>query len=386
MYNFRFNLNTEIFFGKGQVAVLGKTLKKQGCTKALLVYGHGSIKRNGLYEKIVSEFESASIPFCELGGVDPNPRISSVRKGADICRNEGVDFIIAAGAGSVIDCSKAIAAARYYNGDPWDFFIRKATIKKAVPICTVLTLAATGSEMNGGTVITNEETREKLATGSLKLKPRFSILDPENTFSVPPDQTAAGIADIMSHVFEQYFSYPDAYLQDRMAESVLKTVIKYGPLAIAEPENYEARANIMWAGTIALNGLLGAGKEGDWATHLIEHELSAKYDITHGTGLAILTPHWMRKVLDKDNCAKFCEYGRNVWSLNGSDEMDVASQAIEKTSEFFKTIRIPQKLSDLGIDSSKFEEMAESALIHSEVGRFKKLSKEEIVDIYMNSL
>lgn len=386
MDKFRFNLNTEIFFGKGQVTVLGKTLKKEGCTKALIVYGHGSIKRNGLYEKIVSELESASIPFCELGGVDPNPRISSVRKGADICRSEGVDFIIAAGAGSVIDCSKAIAAARYYNGDPWDFFIRKATIKKAVPICTVLTLAATGSEMNGGTVITNEETMEKLATGSLKLKPRFSILDPENTFSVPPDQTAAGIADIMSHVFEQYFSYPDAYLQDAMAEAVLKTVIKYGPLAIVEPQNYEARANIMWAGTIALNGLLGAGKDGDWATHLIEHELSAKYDITHGTGLAILTPHWMRKVLDSENCLKFAEYGKNVWNLNGSDDMNVAYQAIEKTAEFFKSMRIPQKLSDLGIDSSKFEEMAESALTHSKVGRFKELSKKDIIDIYINSL
>lgn len=386
MNNFWLTLPTEIFFGKGQITVLGKTLKKEGCSKALLVYGHGSIKRNGLYDDIAAELNSHGIPFVELSGIDPNPRISSVRKGAQLCREHNVDFIIAAGAGSVIDCCKAIAVARYYNGDPWDFFIRKTSVKKALPLCSILTLAATGSEMNGGTVITNEETGEKLSTGSNKMKPRFSILDPVYTFTVPRDQTAAGIADIMSHVFEQYFSYPDAYLLDRMSEAVLKTVIKYGPVAIKDPADYEARANIMWAGTIGLNGLLGCAKDGDWATHLIEHEISAKYDITHGTGLAILAPHWMKKVLDRENAYKFAQYGRNVWDISDDDDSSAALKAIEKTAQFFNSIGIPSKLSDLGIGSSKFEEMALSALKYSKIGRFKQLSKEDIVEIYMNAL
>jgi len=386
MNNFWLSVPTDIYFGKGQISMLGKVLSKSGIKKVLLAYGHGSIKRNGLYDDIVEELNAHSISFVELEGIDPNPRISTVREGAEICRKNGVEFIVAAGAGSVIDCCKAIAAARYYSGDPWDFFIRKASVKKTLPICTVLTLAATGSEMNGGTVITNEETKEKLSTGSMKMKPRFSILDPCYTFSVPENQTAAGIADIMSHVFEQYFSYPQSAILDYMSEAVLKTVIKYGPLAIKEPGNYEARAQIMWAGTIALNGLLGSGKDGDWATHLIEHEISAKYDITHGTGLAILTPHWMRKVLDDNNVDKFADYGKNVWGITENDVWKTANTAIDKTAQFFNSLGIPSKLTDLGINDEKFEEMAHSALKYNNIGRFKSLSKEDIIEIYRNSL
>ena len=386
MNNFWFSNPTDIYFGKGQINVLGKTLTKAGAKKVLLAYGHGSIKRNGVYNDILQELKAYSISYVELSGIDPNPRISTVRKGVEICRENDVDYIIAAGAGSVIDCCKAIAAARYYSGDPWDFFTRKTSVKKALPICTVLTLAATGSEMNGGTVITNEETKEKLSTGSMKMKPRFSILDPVYTFTVPKEQTAAGIADIMSHVFEQYFSYPESTILDHMSEAVLKTVIKYGPVAIGQPDNYEARAQIMWAGTIALNGLLGSGKEGDWATHLIEHEISAKYDITHGTGLAILTPHWMRQVLDENNARIFADYGRNVWGINDLDIWQTAQEAINKTSVFFKSLGIPSKLSELGINDEKFEEMADSALKYNNIGRFKPLSKKEIIEIYRNSL
>ena len=385
MNNFWLSLKTDIFFGKGQISVLGKNLARAGVKKVLLAYGHGSIKRNGVYDDIVRELNAANIEFVELSGIDPNPKILSVRKGAEICRKENVDFIIAAGAGSVIDCCKAIAAARYYNGDPWDFFLRKASIKKALPICTVLTLAATGSEMNAGMVISNQETSEKLSTGSMKLKPVFSILDPEYTFSVPKDQTAAGIADITSHIFEQYFSYPSFPTVDRMSEAVLKTVFHYGPIAVNKPQNYESRANIMWAGTIGLNGLLGIGKDGDWATHLIEHELSAKYDITHGIGLAILTPNWMRHVLNETNEHIFATYGRNVWNITEKNDRKAALEAIDRTSEFFRTIEIPSKLSQLGIDSSRFEEMAESALKYSKIGRFKELSKEDIVNIYRDS-
>jgi len=386
MNNFWLSLKTDIFFGKGQISVLGKNLLKAGAKKVLLAYGHGSIKKNSVYNDIVKELKDAEIEFCELSGIDPNPRISTVRKGAQICRQENVDFIIAAGAGSVIDCCKAISAARYYNGDPWDFFLRKTSIKKALPLCTVLTLAATGSEMNAGMVISNEETGEKLASGSMKLKPRFSILDPEYTFSVPKNQTAAGIADITSHIFEQYFSYPTFSTVDRMSEAILKTVFHYGPIVLDNLEDYEARANIMWAGTIGLNGLLSTGKEGDWATHLIEHELSAKYDITHGIGLAILTPHWMKHVLDDSNEKIFAAYGRNVWNIQEKNDRKAALKAIENTADFFNSIGVPNSLSQLGIDSSRFEEMAESALKYNKIGRFKELSKEDIVKIYTESL
>ncbi len=377
---------TEIFFGRNQIEVLSKQLKKDGVKSVLLAYGHGSIKRSGLYDKIVSILNENSVKITELAGIDPNPRITSVAKGAELCRENKVDLIIAAGAGSVIDCCKAIAAARYYSGDPWDFFIRKTSVKKALPICAILTLAATGSEMNGGCVLTNEETQEKLPMGSVRLKPKFSILDPTYTFTLPKNQTVAGIADITSHVFEQYFSYPEAALQDYMSEAVLKTVIENAPIVLEEPENYDARANIMWAGTVALNGLLELGKDGDWATHMIEHELSAKYDITHGVGLAILTPSWMKKVLDSRNCSKFAKYGRNVWGITEKDDMKAALEAIEKTADFFKSLGLPQKLSEIGIDDSKFEEMAASALKNSRIGTFKELNKEDIVEIYRMSL
>ena len=386
MNNFWLNMPTEIFFGRNQIEVLGKKLKKENVKSVLLAYGKQSIKKSGLYDKIVAQLTENSIKITELPGIDPNPRISSVEKGAALCRENNVDFIVAAGAGSVIDCCKAIAAARYYNGDPWDFFIRKTSVKKALPLCAVLTLAATGSEMNGGCVLTNEKTLEKLPMGSIRLKPRFSILDPVYTFTLPKNQTAAGIADMTSHVFEQYFSYPDAALQDYMSEAVLKTIIENAPVVLAEPENYEARANIMWAGTVALNGLLELGKEGDWATHLIEHELSAKYDITHGVGLAILTPNWMKHVLDEKNCAKFAKYGRNVWGVAEKDNMKAALHAIEKTREFFNSLGLPQTLSEIGIDSSRFEEMAQSALKNSRIGTFKDLSEKDITEIYRMSL
>ncbi len=386
MRNFWLNMPTEIFFGRNQIEVLSKQLKKEGVKSVLLAYGHGSIKRSGLYDKIVSILNESSVKITELPGIDPNPRITSVAKGAELCRENKVDLIIAAGAGSVIDCCKAIAAARYYNGDPWDFFIRKTSVKKALPICAILTLAATGSEMNGGCVLTNEKTQEKLPMGSVRLKPKFSILDPTYTFTLPKNQTVAGIADITSHVFEQYFSYPEAALQDYMSEAVLKTVIENAPIVLEEPENYDARANIMWAGTVALNGLLELGKDGDWATHMIEHELSAKYDITHGVGLAILTPSWMKKVIDKENCAKFAKYGRNVWGITEKDDMKAGLKAIEKTAEFFKSLGLPQKLSEIGIDDSKFEEMAASALKNSRIGTFKELNKKDIVEIYRMSL
>lgn len=387
MLNFNYSIPTNIYFGKGKMDSLPKLIKQYG-SKILLTYGGGSIKSNGIYDKVVNLLKENNIEYFELGGVDPNPRITTVRVGIKICKENNVDFILALGGGSVIDCSKTIAAGCYYDGDPWDFFVGKARIKNALPLGTVVTLAATGSEMNGNAVISNTETEEKLLTYGEALKPKFSILDPVNTFTVPKTQTAAGTADIMSHIFEQYFSTTEgAYIQDRMAEALLKTCIKYGPIAIKEPENYEARANLMWASTLALNNLLTYGKVTDWATHGMEHELSAIYDITHGVGLAILTPNWMTYVLDDTTLEKFVEYGVNVWDIDRAKEkLLIAKEAIEKTKEFLISLGIPSTLTEVGIGEDKLREMAVKATKRGPQGNFKKLYEEDVLKIYLSSL
>lgn len=387
MLNFNYSIPTNIYFGKGKMDSLPKLIKQYG-SKILLTYGGGSIKSNGIYDKVVNLLKENNIEYFELGGVDPNPRVTTVREGIKICKENNVDFILALGGGSVIDCSKTIAAGCYYDGDAWDFFIGKARIKNALPLGTVVTLAATGSEMNGNAVISNVDTQEKLGTYGEALKPKFSILDPVNTFTVPRTQTAAGTADIMSHIFEQYFSSTEGtYVQDRMAEALLKTCIKYGPMAVEEPENYEARANLMWASTLALNGLLTYGKITDWATHGMEHELSAIYDITHGVGLAILTPNWMSYVLDDTTLEKFVEYGVNVWDIDRTKEkLLIAKEAIEKTKEFFISLGIPSTLTEVGIGEDKLSEMAVKATKRGPQGNFKKLFEEDVLKIYLSSL
>ncbi|MCK9225229.1 MAG: iron-containing alcohol dehydrogenase [Candidatus Muirbacterium halophilum] len=388
MKNFKFSAKTDIFFGKGEIKVLGNQLKKNGAKNILLTYGKNSIKKSGLYDNVIEILKEKNINFFELSGIDPNPRITSVRAGIKICKENNIDFILAVGAGSVIDCSKAIASGSLYDGDPWDFAIGKAHAKKALPVACILTLAATGSEMNSGAVITNDDTKEKLPIHAECAKPVFSILDPEYTFSVPKYQTAAGCVDIMSHVFEQYFSpSSNAYVTDMLCEGILKTIVKYGPVAYEQPENYIARANIMWAGTIGLNGLLSCGKMTDWASHLIEHEVSAIYDLTHGAGLAIITPAWMRHVLDNYNSYKFCEIGKNVFGLTGNDGIDLANRSIDKIEEFFKKLNMPVRLCEADIDNSRIEEMAEK--INSrfgKIGGFKQLDKNDVLAILNSCL
>ena len=389
MLNFNYSIPTKIFFGKGKVEVLGEQIKKYG-SKVLLTYGGGSIKKNGIYDEIVNILKNQDIEFWELGGIEPNPRIDSVREGIRICRENGIDFILPVGGGSTIDCSKVIAAGYYYEGDPWDLVIKKAKIEKALPIGAVLTLAATGSEMDAGAVITNLETKQKLGVNHPSMAPKFSILDPTYTFTVPKKQIAAGIADIMSHTFENYFTLNDgAYLQNRLAEGILKTCINYGKLAIDEPENYEARANIMWASSLAINGILSYGKETVWSVHAMEHELSAYYDITHGIGLAILTPYWMKYVLDDERVEKFVEYGVNVWGIDkNKDSYIIAEEAIEMTKEFFKSLGIPMTLREVGIGEENLENMAKAAIDHKGgvVGNFKSLYYEDVLAIYKSSL
>ena len=378
MLNFDYLIPTEILFGKDQIDNLESKIKNY--KRILFTWGGGSIKKNGIYEKVINTLKNKT--YFELSGIKPNPRLSSVKKGITICEENNVDFILAAGGGSVIDCSKAIAAGIYYPDDVWYLFMRKATVEKALPIGTILTLAATASEINASAVINNEETQQKLAITSNLLKPKFSILDPTYTMTVPRRHTAAGIVDIMSHVFEQYFdTTKGAYLQDRLAEGILKTCIKYGPIVLENPNDYEARANIMWAGSLALSGLLSYGKKGDFTTHKIEHEVSAIYDLTHGIGMAILFPNWMKYVMN-ENIDKFVEFAHNVWGIpHTGEKTDIANSGIQKSRDFFSSLEMPKTFSQVNINNEKFEEMATKAVYFGEIGSFKKLRKEDVLEI-----
>ncbi len=390
MKNFDCHIPTKIFFGENQIQVLGDEIKKYG-SRVLLVYGGGSIKRTGVYDIVTKILKESGIEFWELGGVEPNPRITTVEKGIKIARENNIDFILPVGGGSTIDCSKVIAAGYFYDGETWDLVIGKAQVEKVLPIGAVLTLSATGSEMDSGAVISNMETNQKLGVGHPDMAPKFSILDPTYTFTVPAKQTAAGTADIMSHTFEAYFSgVKGAFLQDRLAEGLLKSCIKYGPIALEKPDDYEARANLMWASSLAINGLLEFGKGTNrWSVHPIQHELSAYYDITHGVGLAILTPNWMEHVLDDENLYKFVEYGVNVWGIDESKEKhEIAREAISKTREFFKCLGIPGTLREIGIKEEDLEKMATSAVENNggSVGTYKPLSYEDVLSIYKASM
>lgn len=382
MNNFTFHIPTDIRFGKGQIDVLPDELKKYG-KKILLVYGGGSIKKTGLYDKVMELLKDFEV--YELSGIEPNPKLSSVRKGVEICKEKDIDAILAVGGGSCIDASKHISCGAFYDGDPWDLMLDRSKMTKALPLAVVLTICATGSEMNSGAVISNEETNEKLEINGPILYPVLSICDPQYLYTLPKKQTAAGTADIISHVLEQYFQPNDeAFITDRLSEAVLKTCFKYGVVALDEPQNYEARSNLMWASTVGLNHLLTVGKGGAWSVHPIEHELSAFYDITHGDGLAILTPAWMRYVLDDTTVDRFAMYAENVFGITDSDKYVAANKGINKTEEYFKLLGLPSKLSDVGIGSEKFEEMAKEAVRTSGVSTrsYYHLDVGDIVKIF----
>ncbi|MBE6421844.1 iron-containing alcohol dehydrogenase [Succinivibrio dextrinosolvens] len=357
MFNFDLYLPTRLVFGKGRIDELPDLTRSYG-SKILLTYGGGSIKRSGIYDKIKELYKGAEI--FELSGIEPNPKITSIRKGVEIAKKEKVDFILAVGGGSVLDASKNIAAGAFYDGDPWDLVLDSSKIGRTLPLFSVLTLSATGSEYDNSGVISNEDTHEKMPIFG-NLWPVASICDPTYTFSVPANQTAAGAADIMSHTFESYIVNQGNTLTDGICEAMLRTVIKNAPIAITEPENYEARAELMMASSFGCCGLLNIGRESSpWVCHGLEHELSAFYDITHGVGLAILTPVWMRYSLNEKTAPRFANYGVNVFGLNPKDDvMTNAGKAIDLTAEFFKKIGLPSKLSEIGIDDTHFEEMAD---------------------------
>ncbi|WP_053367560.1 iron-containing alcohol dehydrogenase [Bacillus sp. FJAT-27245] len=388
MDNFTFYNPVRLIFGKGQLAELKNEVPKYG-KKVLLVYGGGSIKRNGLYDQVIMLLNEAGAEVFELAGVEPNPRVSTARKGIEICKTEGIELLLAVGGGSVIDCTKLIAAGAMYEGDAWDIVVKKAEVNDALPFGTVLTLAATGSEMNAGSVITNWETNEKYGWGAPPYSmPKFSILDPVHTFTVPKDQTIYGIVDMMSHTFEHYFHKAgNTPYQDRMCESLLQTVMEIAPKAVEDLENYEYRETLLYCGTMALNGIINMGFRGDWATHNIEHAVSAVYDIPHGGGLAILFPNWMKHNLKTDP-ARFRQLAVRVFGVDPSGKTDEEAglEGIEKLREFWSSIGAPARLADYGIDDSKVELMADKAMANGEFGGYVTLNKEDVLAILRASL
>lgn len=381
MENFIYDIPTKIYFGKGQIEVLKEVISEYG-KRVLLVYGGGSIKQNGIYNKVISLLEDKEIEIYELSGVEPNPRIETVRKGVDFCRKHKIDVVLAIGGGSSIDCAKVISAGADYDGDAWDLVKNPSLIKKALPLIAILTIAATGSEMDHIAVISNLETKEKIGTRHPLMRPKASIMDPTYTFSVSPYQCASGTSDIMSHIMESYFSKTEAFLQDRVAEALLRTCIHYGVKALEDPNDYEARANLMWASSWAINDFLKLGKPVQWCVHPIEHQLSAVYDITHGVGLAILTPHWMEYVLNDQNVEKFAQFAHNVWDVKEKNHYSMAKEGIQKLKDYYQSLHLQTRLRDVGvIDQSQFEEMAEKAEVQIK-GSYEPLSKDDIVNIY----
>lgn len=384
MQNFIFQNDTKIVFGQNVVRDLGLEVGKVS-RKVLIVYGGNSCKVNGSFEQAKLSLEEHGIDIVELGGVKPNPRISTVRKGVKLCKENGVGAIVAVGGGSVIDCAKIIAIGAKTGKDPWVFLEGKDSAHDGLPLFTILTLAATGSEMNNGAVITNEDTNEKFGYGCQFMQPKVSFLDPTYTFSVNKWQTAAGTADIMSHIMEQYFGdIKGSFVQDSLAEGLLKTCIKFGPIAIDNPEEYEARANLMWASSLALNELLSAGHSFPWVVHPIEHPVSGYYDITHGAGLACLTPCYFRYVLNEKNASRFATFAKNVFEIKDEDsEMNLAIKGIDALEKFFISLGLPKRLRDLKVKDDKFEEMAKQAYPRIQIiGCFAELSINDIVNIY----
>ncbi|MCI8327658.1 MAG: iron-containing alcohol dehydrogenase [Lachnospiraceae bacterium] len=390
MNNFIYEIPTKVYFGEKQLQKnLSEEVKKCG-SKVLLVYGGGSIKKNGLYQEIMEELEDPEIEVYEFSGIEPNPRHTAVNEAVAICKEKDIDVILAVGGGSVIDSCKATAAGKYYDGDIWDFAEKKAEIKKALPIIAILTLASTGSEMYTNSVISNLDLHEKKGIKSTLLRPKVSFLDPTLTYSVNQYQTACGSFDILSHIMETYFAREDGlHMLDTIMEGLMRTVIKYAPIAYHEPDNYEARANLMWASSWALNGFVRIDKQPNtWACHPIEHELSAFYDITHGLGLAILTPRYLRYALSEDTVDRYYQFGVNVWNIDANlPKMEVAEKSIECLEKlFYQDLKLTDHLTDLNINEEHFEEMADRVCVNGVVKSFIDLDKGDVVKILKECL
>ena len=383
MNSFIYDIPTKVYFGKNQLENLVCELKPY--KKVLLVYGGGSIKKSGLYDRVVKFIADAGLEVFELSGVEPNPEIGTVRRGVKIAKEKGVDVVLAVGGGSVIDCAKWIAGGAKVEFDAWEFYSKNAPVLSALPIISVLTLSATGSEMDSCGVVTNPETKEKVGKLAQPLYPKVSFLDPTLTYTVDRYQTACGSADILSHVIETYFSKDDdLFMLDAVMEGIMKTVVKYAPIALENPCDYEARANLMWASSWAINGFILGGKVKAWSCHPLEHQLTAYYGITHGLGLAILTPRWMKYCLSDKTVDKFVSFGVNVFDIDKTlDKMEIANKAIEMLSNFlYKTLGLSDTFEKVGIGSENISAMALGASKGRFIDGFVPLYKEDIETIY----
>ncbi len=377
---------TKLYFGKGQISHLSTEV---GQKKVLLVYGGGSIKKNGVYDDVMNELNKAGATVFELAGVEQNPRLTTVHKGVEICKAEDIDLLLAVGGGSVIDCTKAIAVGAKYDGDVWDLITQKAPIESALPIGTVLTLAATGSEMNPISVVSNWETKDKLGWGSPLVFPRFSILDPTYTYSVSRKQTVYGIVDSMSHALEHYFHRTkNTPMIDGFIESLLRTAIQTGPKLLDDLSSYDHRETMMYISTTAFNETLANGTDGgDWATHRIEHALSAVYDIPHGGGLAILFPNWLEHVLEEDP-SRVKMLAMNVFGISeeGKSDVEVAREGAKALRSFWDSLGAPNRLSDYDINDRDIESIIDKTFIKPGVGMYKELDRESVRDILTRSM
>lgn len=388
MHDFQFQNKTDLRFGRNLIAEELRPVIEQFGKNVLFIYGGGSIKRSGLYEQVTNLLSGLNV--IELAGIEPNPKIDKVREGQKLAKENNVDVILAVGGGSVIDTAKVVSTAKFYDGDAWDLVedAKKNFELASVPLVDILTLSATGTEMNHNTVISNPELNKKLGT-AVPETPAVSFLDPANTFTVSKWQTAAGSIDIMSHLCEQYFDHAVTPVTDGMIEGLMRTVIANAPVALATPDDDNARGALMLASTYALNGLVGSGNENEWTVHPIEHELSAYYDITHGVGLGILTPRWMKAALSAETVAKFAQFARNVWGIVNDDDQAAAEAGIQAFYDWVKGLEVPTTLQGVGIeDEQNFQAMAESAV---EVGSldtdgYLKLTPAGVVALYQASM
>lgn len=388
MENFEFYSPTRFVFGRGAENKVGALVEKCGGTKVLLHFGGGSIKTNGIYGKVVASLEEAGIEFVELGGVMPNPRSGLVREGIELCRREKVDFVLAVGGGSVIDSAKAIAFGVLYDGDFADFYFGKDVkamipVPAALPVGTVLTLAAAGSEGSGNSVITLEPDMLKRAATGDALRPVFSVLNPEFTYTLPPYQTACGAVDMFAHVVERYFTPSrNVEISDELCEGVMRNIVEQSVKALAEPQNYDARANLMWAGTVAHTNICGAGRIQDWASHGIEHELSALYDCAHGAGLAVVMPAWMEYVMNAD-IPRFARFASKVFGVADGDMTAMAKEGIRRYREWLKSLNMPLTFAELGAKEEDIPALVEKlGLNGNTLGGLVQLNDEDVANIF----
>lgn len=385
MKNFHFYSPTYFVFGKGKESETGAMVNRFGGARVLLHYGTGSVVKSGLLDRVKNSLTRQGIYFTELGGVVPNPRSGLVYEGIELCRNEKIDFIVAVGGGSAIDSAKAIAMGVPYDGDFWDFYSGKAVCRKALPVATILTIAAAGSEGSNSSVITHEDGNFKRGCTSEHIRPVFSVLNPELTLSLPNYQTACGAVDMMAHVMERYFTNtPDVEITDRLCEGILLTVIRETPKALADASDYESRANIMWAGMVAHNDVCGVGRDQDWSTHGLEHELSALYDVAHGAGLAVMFPAWMKYVMHHD-VMRFAQFAVRVWGceMNFHNPEQTALEGILRYENFLRSIGMPVRFSEIGARAEDIPLLVKQTGIgKGTMGSFVKLNSQDIEKIY----